>query len=91
MTRQPGAYYEVYMSITLTVRTDEELRRRLEERARAQGRTVSELVRDILRDALEEGERPLESRIGHLRGRLEVRRSKPENWRKTLRERNWRW
>lgn len=78
------------MSITLTVRTDESLRRRLEERAQAEGRTVSELVRDILREALEEGDRPLETRIGHLRGRLELRRSESEAWRNALRERNWR-
>jgi len=80
--------YTVYMGTTLTVRTDEELRQRLEDRAAAQGKTLSEVVREILRDAFEE--RRLETRTGHLRGRLDLPRKYSEAWRETLRERNWR-
>lgn len=76
------------MSTTLTVRTDEELRKRLEDRAAAQGKTVSEVVREILRDAV--ADHPLEIRTGHLRGRLELPRTDSGAWRETLRERNWR-
>lgn len=72
----------------MTVRTDDELREKLEERAHAQGKTVSQVVREILRDAVEE--RPLRTRTGHLRGRLELQESKSEGWRRVLRERNWR-
>lgn len=76
------------MSTTVTIRTDEALRRALEERARARGTTVSQVVREILRDALED--RPLESRTGHLRGRLTLEAAQIEPWRQSLRERNWR-
>jgi len=82
------AYYDVCMSTTLTVRTDDELRKKLEDRATARGTTVSQVVREILRDALDE--RPLEARTGHLRGRLELPRTDSGEWRETLHERNWR-
>lgn len=80
--------YGVYMSTTLTIRTDEALRAALEERARARGTTLSEMAREILREAVEE--RPLAVRTGHLRGRLNLRQVPEEPWRKVLRERNWR-
>jgi plasmid stability protein len=76
------------MSTTLTIRTDEALRKALAERANAQGKTVSQVAREILRDALEE--RALEQRTSHLKGRLRLQKSKSEAWRRTLRERNWR-
>ena len=76
------------MSTTLTVRTDETLRKALEQRALAEGRTLSEVARMILRDALEERELGLST--GHLRGRLSLGRPEPEGWRRSLRERNWR-
>ena len=55
-----------YMSKTLTIRTDDSLREALDQRAANQGKTVSEVVREILEQALVE--RPLASRIEHLRG-----------------------
>ncbi len=76
------------MRTTLTIRTDEALRKALEERAHAQGKTVSALAREILQNALDE--RPLELRTAHLRGRLQLRQLSAESWREALRERNWR-
>jgi len=76
------------MSTTLTIRTDDSLRRALVERARAQGKTLSQLVREILEAALLE--RPLASRAGHLRGRLILREQASEPWRESLRRHNWR-
>ena len=40
--------YAVYMSTTVTVRIDDDLRRALEARARAQGKTLSAIVRETL-------------------------------------------
>lgn len=76
------------MRTTLTIRTDEALREALAERARARGKTVSQIVREILEDALEE--RPLASRVGHLKGRLELPSRADDPWREQIRERNWR-
>ena len=58
----------VYTSITLTIRTDEALRKALEEQAKARKKTVSQLAREILARALTE--RPFAERVGHLRGQL---------------------
>lgn len=80
--------YTLNVSTTITVRTDELLRRKLEKRAAAGGKNLSQVVREILEAAVQE--EPLESRIGHLRGRLRVDRSDDEPWRRRLRERNWR-
>lgn len=76
------------MSTTITVRTDDELRRKLEERAAAGGKNLSQLVREILEDAVES--KPMAQRIGHLQGRLRLQASGDESWRRRLRERNWR-
>lgn len=76
------------MRTTLTVRADEALRDALAERARAQGKTLSQLVREILEAAL--AERTLESRAGHLKGRLVLREEAVEPWRESLRRHNWR-
>ncbi len=81
-------YYIVYMSKTITIRTDESLRGALVQRAREQGKTLSEVVREILESAVQE--RPLEDRIGHLRGRLQLNAATSEPWRDRLRDRNWR-
>lgn len=78
----------VYMSTTITIRTDEALRRALGRRARAQGKTISEVAREILRNALEQSS--LGPLTGHLRGRLSLPRNQTEPWRQTLRQRNWR-
>ena len=75
------------MRTTLTIRADDKLRAALRKRAVVQGKSVSEVAREILSEALEE--RPLSSRVGHLRGKLEL----PEDsdpWQSELRERNWR-
>ncbi len=80
--------YDVYMSTTITVRTNYDLRRRLEEQAAARGKSLSETVREILEAAL--APRALEHRAGHLRGRLELPRQGSDPWRQELRERNWR-
>lgn len=76
------------MSTTLTIRTDESLRKALARRAEAQGKTVSEIVREILKEALVE--RPLSARIGHLRGGLRLPRESSDRWRQQIRDRNWR-
>ena len=78
--------YTVHMSTTVTIRTDEALRKALQARARARGITLSEAAREILRQALEQ--RPLEVKTGHLRGGLKLPRKQTEPWRKTLAERN---
>lgn len=75
------------MGATLTVRTSPELRRALESRAKGAGKTVSEFVREVLEDAV--AERPMAERTAHVRGQLEL--DQPgEEWRKHLRQRNWR-
>lgn len=76
------------MSTTITIRTDESLRRELEERASALGKSLSEIVREILKAAV--AEQSLEERTGHLRGRLELPHREDEPWRRKLRDRNWR-
>lgn len=76
------------MNTTLTVRTDETMRKALERRAKTQGLTVSELVRRILGDAI--SERPLSHRAGHLKGRLDLSAVDSDTWRNQMRERNWR-
>lgn len=75
------------MSKTITFRVDESLREELERRATASGTTISQMVRETLREALEE--RPLVERIGHLKGSVRLA-ARPDPWRTTLRERNWR-
>ncbi|MBI4483630.1 MAG: hypothetical protein HY652_12165 [Acidobacteria bacterium] len=67
---------------------DVKLRERLGRRARQLGKTDSELVREILENAL--AERRLETRAGHLMGRLSLKRASGDPWRKELRARNWR-
>jgi hypothetical protein len=74
--------------MTITIRTDEELRDALERRAAEEGRSLSDVARDILRDGL--AGRPLGSRVGHLKGRLRLRLGGDESWRKNLRSHNWR-
>lgn len=76
------------MSTTLTIRTDEKLRRALAERAAAENKTLSEMVREILEDAVTE--RPLAIRAGHLKGRLDTRSASSNAWGDAIRERNWR-
>jgi plasmid stability protein len=75
------------MATTLTVRTDETLRRALRRRAQAVGKTISALVREILEEALTE--HSIAARAGHLKGRLDLPRGDDEDaWRRQLRERN---
>lgn len=76
------------MSTTITIRADEPLRRRLEERAAATGKTLSALVREILEDAV--AEHPLGRRAGHLKGSLVLRDRRSDGWAASIRERNWR-
>jgi plasmid stability protein len=76
------------MRMTITIRTDESLREALNKRATAQGKTLSEVAREILSDALES--RPLRTRAGHLKGRLDLARTPTAPWRETLRNQNWR-
>jgi len=77
------------MSITLTVRTDEQLMASLRQTATADGITLSDLVRRILEDAV--AERSLGRLSGHLRGRLELDPTdQGDAWHQQLRERNWR-
>jgi plasmid stability protein len=88
MDRRTLVYYTVFMRTTLTIRTDEKLRAALKERAAMQGKSVSEVAREILSEAV--AERPLSERVGHLKGKLDLRASDTDAWRERLRERNWR-
>jgi hypothetical protein len=76
------------MSTTITIRTEEALRKALARRAAVTGKTISELVREILEEAL--AERPIKARAGHLRAKLKLPRKASEPWRVRLRQRNWR-
>ena len=76
------------MTTTLTVRTDESLREALAKRAETSGKTVSQVVREILEAALRQ--RPVVARAGHLKGRLRLTSKSGDEWRRQLRERNWR-
>lgn len=71
----------------LTLRVDERLREALDRRAEELGVSVSRLVRDILERELVS--RPLGDKIGALRGALDSSGSTPD-WRRRIRERNWR-
>lgn len=76
------------MSTTITIRTDDALRRELEERAASLGKSLSEVIRDILEAAVTR--EPLTTRTADLQGKLRLPRSHSEPWRRQLRERNWR-
>ena len=76
------------MSTTITIRTDPELREALERRAKEEGVTLSAFLRAILEREVASG--PLGDLVGHLRGKLSLRRPEDDAWRATLRERNWR-
>lgn len=80
--------YTVVVDTTFTIRADETLRVALEQRARAQGKTLSALAREILEAAVRE--RPLGLKTAHLKGRVRLRRSQSDAWRKMLADRNWR-
>ncbi|HEX3528457.1 MAG TPA: hypothetical protein VH988_15440 [Thermoanaerobaculia bacterium] len=75
-------------TLTLTIPTDEKLHEALQERAAMQGKTVPELAQEILSEAM--AERPLAERVGHLRGRLHLRKDTSDPWRAHLRESNFR-
>jgi hypothetical protein len=79
--------YNLHVEKTLTVRLDKSQSTALTARARAQGKTRSALVRELIAQGLEE--RPLQHRIGHLKGRVELPGAKGE-WRRRIKERNWR-
>lgn len=81
-------YYNWAMAATLTIRADEPLRQALQRRASAEGKTVSEVVREILYESL--SDKPLEARIGHLKGRLAPAEEPTDPWRREIRDRNWR-
>ncbi len=49
--------------------------------------TVSAVVREILDAALHD--RAIQSRAGHLKGRLELPKRTRDPWRSRLRQRNW--
>jgi len=72
---------------TLTIRLDREQDTALTARARAQGKTRSQVVRELLARGLDE--RPLGSRIEHLKGLVDLPRPK-DAWRRRIKDRNWR-
>lgn len=76
------------MSKTLTLRTDERLYSALAQHAAARNQTVSEAVREILRNALLAT--PLATRCSHLQGVMEAPADYSDQWRESIRERNWR-
>ncbi|MCH7748095.1 MAG: hypothetical protein IH939_08360 [Acidobacteria bacterium] len=69
------------------MRADPSRRDAIERRAEAQGKTVSAVVREILDAALHD--RAIQSRAGHLKGRLELPKRTRDPWRSRLRQRNW--
>jgi hypothetical protein len=75
------------MDKTLTIRLDRAQDKALTARARAQGKTRSAIVRDLIDRGLEE--RPLGSRIGHLKGRVAAP-ARTAGWQRRIKERNWR-
>ncbi|HET6630367.1 MAG TPA: ribbon-helix-helix protein, CopG family [Woeseiaceae bacterium] len=75
------------MRKTLTIRTDESLRKALTRKAELEHKTVSEVVREALEDAVME--RPLVEKAGSLRGRLRLG-TPSAAWQLQIRERNWR-
>lgn len=75
------------MEKTLTIRIDKAQDQALTERANALGQTRSVLVRALIAKGLDE--QPLGSRIGHLKGRLELATPRTELGRR-IKKRNWR-
>jgi len=75
------------MDRTLTIRLDRSQEKALTARAAVLGKTRSELVRELIARGLEE--RPLEGRVGYLKGRLAVPAPKA-GWRRRIKDRNWR-
>ncbi|GJL55990.1 MAG: hypothetical protein NPIRA02_31220 [Nitrospirales bacterium] len=76
------------MTTTITIRADDALRTALAKRAKIQGKNVSEVIREILQSAVEE--RPLGTRVGHLKGRLHLGKKSVDPWRARLQNQNWR-
>ena len=76
------------MSKTLTIRTSRELRDALVKKAESQGKSLSAVVREILEESVRD--RPLGTRVGHLRGQLDISGEQTEPWRRRIREGNWR-
>jgi hypothetical protein len=72
---------------TLTLRLAREQDEALSRRAAATGKTRSAWVRDLIDKALSDP--PMERRVGHLKGRLELPRAR-SGWRRELKDRNWR-
>lgn len=75
------------MDRTLIIRLRRAQDEALSARARAEGKTRSELARELIEQGL--AERPLQRRIGHLKGRLDVARP-TTGWQRRIKERNWR-
>ena len=75
------------MDKTITIRLDREQDDALTRRARTLGKTRSAVVRELLVQALSEA--PVSERAGHLKGSLQLGKSK-DSWAKHLRKQNWR-
>lgn len=76
------------MQDVLTIRLDRAQRRALADAARRRGVTTSEIVRDALERVL--AVESVATRAGHVRGSVTLPRTRRRDWRKSLRERNWR-
>lgn len=76
------------MRNTVTIRLSREQRQQLTRAARRLGQTVSDVIRDSLDRTLTT--RPLGIRAGHVKGRLRLRQTTRDEWRRQLRARNWR-
>jgi Flp pilus assembly CpaF family ATPase len=79
--------YDLSMDKMLTLRLGKEQDVALTRRAKAIGKTRSAVVRDLIDKAL--ADRPMRRRVGHLKGRVELPRSR-SGWRRDLKDRNWR-
>jgi hypothetical protein len=77
-----------FMTTTLTFRLESEQRKKLRSKARLLGKSESEFLREILDREL--AERPMSTRVGHLKGTLSFEVKSPASMRQVLRERNWR-
>ena len=76
------------MEKTLTIPLDSAQYRALSERAKALRKTRSEFVRELIDRAV--SAEPMHVRVGHLQGRLKIRRKRRTGWPGRIRESNWR-
>ena len=76
------------MKKTLAIRLDTAQHGALTERAKAPHKTRSRFVRELIDRAIGAG--PMHVRVGHLKGRLKLRKKGRSGWPCRIRRANWR-